>query len=567
MQTTKQRIKQLSLLIILSFFFGISLTSCEKDLYEVPLQQQNKKFTYLKGKEALDVTSLLAEKMGVSSDNIKNRGLEVIDYGTIKYDVVMKVVDSLGNKTFTFNVDHSQATDKKFYNMVLQQKIDGLTMVKFYEYNMTPEFAEKYNSGEKKIKDFEGTYDYRLVSYVYDTRDGNSGDGEYGGGGGSGDGGYSGGGTNDGNTGSPTGGTPYDPMSGNTSSGVGSIGSGGGSPCPQGGGGIGGGSGSGPGSGAGGGTGGGSGGSTGSSSSCTTTTITVLCNGGGGHTGESTCNGTNHGYMIQITICSGGSNRGVNDADPCGSGSGGAGGNSSGVGILEPPIVPPTPCDQVKKLGEPTKNNIKPNVDLLKQKVNSSNNKKEIGFESQKNTNYDDTISYTNTDVSSPNQFNISLNTGGPYIGGGHSHPDGSDPMFSYGDLKFLSKAYNDASSSRKEDVFYIVVCKNPNTGFVNTYCIRVDDIAILDTSIDAIWTDPIYANISELNEARINKIHYDQAKTYSKCGGDFEKSFLQQFSTFGISLFEATDNTMTKWSKIELDANPNNPVIKTPCN
>jgi hypothetical protein len=35
--------------------------------------------------------------------------------------------------------------------MVLQEKINGDSMIKLLEYQMTPEFAAKYNSGEKEI--------------------------------------------------------------------------------------------------------------------------------------------------------------------------------------------------------------------------------------------------------------------------------------------------------------------------------------------------------------------------------------------------------------------------------
>lgn len=525
-------------------FFGMIISGCEKDLYEDNIKQQNTKYTYLTGKEALDVTNLLAQKMG-ENKTIGGRGLDLEDYGVVKYDVVMKVIDSLGNKTFTFRVDHPLATSEKFYNMVLQQKIDGLTMVKFYEYNMTTQFAEKYNKGEKEIKDFQGTYNYRLANFTYDIREGGGDD--------------SGGGSGSGGDDSNIGGGP---------SGGASSGGGGGSPCPGNSGTIGGGgSGSGPGGGGGGSGGGGGTGGGGSASNCTTTTITVLCNGGGGHTGESTCTGSNHGYSISITICDGGGNgnRGINDADPCG-GSGGAGGNSSGTGVLPPTIVPPTPCDQVKKLGDPTKNNIKPNVDSLKQKVNSSDNTNEIGFETKKIENPDETYTYVNTNVTSTNQFSIPITTYFNNIGGGHSHPIGSYPMFSFGDVKFLSEAYDSASPSRKDEVFYVLVCKDPSTGLLNTYSIRVDDINALINNVDATINNQTFAEIDN-EEGRLEKIHLNQARTYSICGGDYEKSFLQQFAAFGIALYQATDDTMTHWSKLELDTNPNNPVKKLPCN
>lgn len=234
-------------------------------------------------------------------------------------------------------------------------------------------------------------------------------------------------------------------------------------------------------------------------------------------------------------------------------------------------ILPP--CEELKKLCDPTRGNgsIKTNVDLLKQKVNSNNNNRsEIGFEAQKVGNADGSFTYTNTDIVG-NQYNVPIETGFNYIGGGHNHPFDGYPMFSFGDLQVLSSIYIAASPQRKEEVYFMLVCKNQETGITKTYAIKVDDIDKLTNELNAVWTDPKYVSIPELNNERIDKIHKDQAVKYKQSNGQYEKSFFQQFGGYGISLYEATNEALTNWNKLELGTTSGNApeliVNSTPCN
>lgn len=332
--------KKFGLILILAFTTFFS--SCEKDLYDEAIKNstsENENFTleYLSGNIAEKLKKITEQEIKTYRSKIQNRNLDTIDYGTIKYDEVMKVEDNSGNKTYMFRVDHPDQTNEKFYNMVFQEKIDGSKYVKLFEYNMTPEFAQDYYMGLKDLTDFDGSYNYRLVAYNEAIRDPNNygdGDGDYG----SGGGGYSGGGgTNDGNTGGPVGGSSYDPMSGNTSSGVGSIGSAGGNPCTEGGGSLGqsgGGSGGGAG-GAGSGGGSGGGGSEGGSSSCYILVGTVHKV----YTSSSCyyditylyvdCGGNGNRGINDNSI----KNRGANDANPCTT-------SNNGVTIFQPANAP-----------------------------------------------------------------------------------------------------------------------------------------------------------------------------------------------------------------------------------
>ncbi|MBC7643295.1 MAG: hypothetical protein H7174_13340 [Flavobacterium sp.] len=51
----------------------------------------------------------------------------------------------------------------------------------------------------------------------------------------------------------------------------------------------------------------------------------------------------------------------------------------------------------------------------------------------------------------------------------------------------------------------------------------------------------------------------------YGDSNGNVEKSFLDQFANSGIGLHKATDDSLTHWSKLEIDEN--NLVKETTCN
>jgi hypothetical protein len=45
------------------------------------------------------------------------------------------------------------------------------------------------------------------------------------------------------------------------------------------------------------------------------------------------------------------------------------------------------------------------------------------------------------------------------------------------------------------------------------------------------------------------------------------EQTFLRLFGNYGISLYEATDATLSNWKQLTLDETNNETVNETPCN
>ena len=237
----------------------------------------------------------------------------------------------------------------------------------------------------------------------------------------------------------------------------------------------------------------------------------------------------------------------------------GASGGWNGV-----PATELNPCDQIKNVmnyNPNDSNSFKSNLNWLKDKVNATVNDKECGVEVRKIMNYDESYRYEFTQVLSNDQFSVSLSTNRDNVGASHSHPSNGYAMFSFQDVRFLLAVYDGAFDNRKGEVFNSVVCRD-NAGNTNTYMLKIDNIDVLRTQINAVWNEPNYAEYST-EKTRIDAIHLDQAKLYAKSNGQLEKSFLQQFAAFGISIYKG-DATLSSFDKLALS---NSTVTSTPCN
>ncbi|WP_166922673.1 hypothetical protein [Flavobacterium poyangense] len=226
------------------------------------------------------------------------------------------------------------------------------------------------------------------------------------------------------------------------------------------------------------------------------------------------------------------------------------GGGSSNGGT--PPPNATNPCNQLKGLTDVTKTgNMKPSIDWLIGKVKAAKNDKEHAIEVERRINYDATYRYDYTQISSQNEFSAPVTTGERFVGSAHSHPKKGVAMFSFQDVRLLRDTYEQAGPEIKQDTFVMVVVKD-NSNKVHVYAIKVNDFNALNTKVNAKWNDPKYARYNT-EEGRLDEIHKKQAVDYDESGGKLEKSFLQQFDAFGITLYEA-DELLTKWDKIEID-------------
>ncbi len=242
------------------------------------------------------------------------------------------------------------------------------------------------------------------------------------------------------------------------------------------------------------------------------------------------------------------------------------------VVTLPHPNSPDSPCKQLVNLLIPDAENkmlvpnIRPQIRWLQEKVDE---KVEYGVEIKKGVNFNGDMVYTPTRVESESSSDVILNTGRLMMGWLHCHPKSGYGMFSFADIKFLKEAYEETSEDNRTEIFTIMVCRDKiDPAKINTYAIKIDDIAAFAAKIDAVWNSLEYSQVTEGD--RLDKIHFVQSQEYHYYEDELEFSFLIQFANSGISLYKANEQ-LSSWTKLELESdtgyNPPFKVKQTSCN
>lgn len=121
--------------------------------------QDGVEVSYLKGEEANIARQKLISKL--QSENT----IEILEStpialrtneGTIDFNTIVQVIDTLGIKNYTFRViNHPEDDYKTFHNLILTEK-ETTMEVKMFEYEMTDTFAQEYFAQLKSFQQFQG---------------------------------------------------------------------------------------------------------------------------------------------------------------------------------------------------------------------------------------------------------------------------------------------------------------------------------------------------------------------------------------------------------------------------
>lgn len=256
-----------------------------------------------------------------------------------------------------------------------------------------------------------------------------------------------------------------------------------------------------------------------------------------------------------------------------GGGGSGSGGNPAPPGSeLEPghPLLVPIislpqsdPCEGLAAMGDPNQVNIKPEYDnFLKPKVDSPNNFGERGVNIKAPYDSDGNRVYATEREDQPGGFQVDGAAGAYYFAGIHTHPQDGRPMFSFGDVRVLYEMYRKARSENKSLVTEMLVIKDAS-GDVSIYALKVDDELTLANAINIELNKHTGAD----NDAKEAAAMIAQNLAYNSCGGNYTAQFLNDFKYYGISLYEAMDESFTNWSKLSLESPSSQQIISTPCN
>ncbi len=145
MHITKQRIKQLLLLITTCFFIAISLTSCEKDLYQEGIKNSSRNLTVTHvSLSGLDKTT--SSKINEKITLLKNLSKKTNSQGRFEYNSALdiyidtengKLVNNNGKLYYTFPM--FRKTEENLENIIFAPLASGEMETYCAKYNVTPE--------------------------------------------------------------------------------------------------------------------------------------------------------------------------------------------------------------------------------------------------------------------------------------------------------------------------------------------------------------------------------------------------------------------------------------------
>lgn len=226
--------------------------------------------------------------------------------------------------------------------------------------------------------------------------------------------------------------------------------------------------------------------------------------------------------------------------------------------ILSPPI---DPCGGLGAIGNQNKINLKPDYDnWLKPQVQGVPNRGERGVNVKAPYSNGERI-FVSEQVSDSSGFEVPAATGAYYFLSAHTHPDNGIPMFSFADVRVLKDLYRRARSENKGLVAMIIVVKGAD-GVISTYALKVRNYAMLEGAVAN--TLSAYTGVDD--DAKEVGAMAAQSNSYNTCGGNYTAQFLSDFSNYGISLYEAMDESLSNWSKLTLAAPGSQQIISTPC-
>lgn len=147
-----------------------------------------------------------------------------------------------------------------------------------------------------------------------------------------------------------------------------------------------------------------------------------------------------------------------------------------------------------------------------------------------------------------------------------HSHPyPETYSMFSWGDVYVLLKMleYNETNKKNIRELSFMLVTYDPLSASTVVYALKIDDFHAFKNKMN-----------SQLNALGDMKLENKLSILNAELGNEFsneinsEKAFLDFFSGFGVSLYQAEDD-LSNWKKLENSTDPlfPNSIIKTPCN
>lgn len=181
----------------------------------------------------------------------------------------------------------------------------------------------------------------------------------------------------------------------------------------------------------------------------------------------------------------------------------------------------------------------------------------------------DTSDNYNASSVPSSSNNNLTFNLRPELYAIAHTHPLSAFPMFSFKDVFLLYGINRKARSDLKNKAVVFMVSKENATSTPQTYAITINNINTfynkLTTELNNIQNSDEYSNQTLTTQEKVDKLieSYEEEEYIST---NRELTFLNFFSNYDISLYKASDSNIRGWSR--LTSNTNSASVTTkPCN
>ena len=242
-------------------------------------------------------------------------------------------------------------------------------------------------------------------------------------------------------------------------------------------------------------------------------------------------------------------------ATGCGAGEEGTtipnGGGGTTTAITEP-------CNNLKKLFDPAKANIKPAVNSLLLTIpNSIGENAEVFSNSSSGFNSSFSVNQTGNNL-------IQTPVGGDVFAIIHTHPLDTYPMFSWSDVNALNNLSNNLASHQGQAVSMLATIDD--SGVSQLYAIVFNEESI--NTIDDFINSPENAGCNDGEVAKQMDDQLDERYRKEFNSGTtpkYELAFLRQMFGYNISLYRANVG-LNNWSRLKINTLTGN-ITTTPCN
>jgi hypothetical protein len=175
----KQKLQKITKTLL--FCIVIILSSCEKEdnitIQNTEAKNNNISIKYVSGKNIPNIINKLNPDYSSTFKSSSSKSNMITDsFGSISIENILEVIDSLGNKNYSFTLSPKKPKPNSIFNLVISTS-NGNKDMAIVEYRMAPNFAQDYYNGTKSISEFTGSilrFPFKDASNLFSKTSGNT---------------------------------------------------------------------------------------------------------------------------------------------------------------------------------------------------------------------------------------------------------------------------------------------------------------------------------------------------------------------------------------------------------